>query len=474
MRNRRGTGLGPMIASILVFIACALLAYQVYQDVEEPKTGSITAVTKIQDELADKKKEIKIKQEEISRMRLALSGDLHDKVFFDPQARAEGNYIPDAMLLRAIATETDLPIVRQYNSTNNRELPQTWGWEQTFPAFVAQGALDEPALSDLELTVQTDPDNGEPYYAHIRDLHKDMVQIIDACTKLLNDKRTERGNVYQQVNDRTANNRTLIDADRETIEDARTRLVDVEEEYKNEIRDRSEQVSRLTDDLAVQVAELGDMQAKTIKEEAALRTEIAVLESRVADLLSKKAKTLSETAADGEVIHVDEALGYAWVDLGHQHGVRAGMKFEVFSVLKGGRKQVKGMIEIRQVQDDRSQASIIEGYTVYDPVEQAKIELPRHLNPIVRGDRIRSPFFDPDEQQIFVFIGNNLTNEHYSLRELTLKIEEVGGRVDEEVSVETDFVIAIEHAEEMPEFKTALQFGISIMRERDLLKYLRR
>ncbi len=478
MRHRRGTGLGPLIASILIFFACALLAYQLYNDVEEEKKGARVELREAEQALENAEKDFRIKRREIAEMRKALGGSLHEVMSFDPAYGTR--YIPDMAMLTALVTEDEWGRdgapgrLREWAASENIELGP--GYEQTFPGFVAQAAQEESALSqyNLNLEVKVDEETQTPYYAHTRNLHKDMVEIIRACTKFLNERRDERGNMYQVAHDHITNNQALIQTDRDSIDDFRERLKDLEREYTNEISSRNVTIANLGTELAGYREQLGEEKAKAVREQADIQAQIAVLSSRIADLLRKRQKTQSETAADGEVIHVDESLGYAWVDLGHNHGARPGMKFEVFSILKGGRKQVKGMVEIREVHDDRSQASIIEGYTIYDPELQEKIELPRYLNPIIKGDRIRSPFFDPEEEPVFVFVGENLTNPHYSMRELTLKIQEIGGRVEDEVTIETDFVIAIERAEESTAFETALQFGINIMRERDLLKFLRR
>ena len=58
--------------------------------------------------------------------------------------------------------------------------------------------------------------------------------------------------------------------------------------------------------------------------------------------------------------------------------------------------------------------------------------------------------------------------------ELVRRIEETGGRVDKTVSIDTDFIVAIENAEQSDEFQKAVQFGVVIMREPELLEYLGR
>jgi NAD-dependent DNA ligase len=98
-------------------------------------------------------------------------------------------------------------------------------------------------------------------------------------------------------------------------------------------------------------------------------------------------------------------------------------------------------------------------------------------DPIVKGDLIASPFFDKQKTIHFAFIGDKLKNDRYSKDELIRRIEEEGGQVDKTVSIATDIAIALEGEEGIEsseEFVRAVQFGVIIMRERELLDFLGR
>jgi NAD-dependent DNA ligase len=74
-----------------------------------------------------------------------------------------------------------------------------------------------------------------------------------------------------------------------------------------------------------------------------------------------------------------------------------------------------------------------------------------------------------------VFVGEKLSpRSRYTMYELVRRIEEHGGRVDKTVTIDTDFMIAIEKAEESDEFQKGVQFGVIVMREPELLEYLGR
>jgi NAD-dependent DNA ligase len=152
------------------------------------------------------------------------------------------------------------------------------------------------------------------------------------------------------------------------------------------------------------------------------------------------------------------------------------MSFQVFRYIKGGRKRLKGKIIVKAVEADMAKVTIVEGARLKDPVTKKILVLPLRDDPIVKGDLIRTPLFDRNEQQVFVFLGDKPTNTIYKKKELERKIEEAGGKVDKEVSIATDFVILLGGAEdeERDPIDKAGQFGCIFMRESELLEYLSR
>lgn len=208
-------------------------------------------------------------------------------------------------------------------------------------------------------------------------------------------------------------------------------------------------------------------QARTEKQElekqlnmeiAALRSEIAEKKRRIKELIKKPTSTLMWCDPDGEILTTDNRLGNCWIDLSRRDGLRVGSVFEVFRYIKGGRRKAKGRIEIKQVGNEVSQAAIIE---MLDPED----------DPIVKGDHIISPFFDKHETKSFVIAGE-LTNPIYSEQEVIKMIEEMGGKVAHDVTVETDFLIVGKGAEDTEKYTRALDLGTTIMLEKELFKFL--
>src|SRR5690606_36561568 len=137
-------------------------------------------------------------------------------------------------------------------------------------------------------------------------------------------------------------------------------------------------------------------------------------EGKIKDLTKKKRKSFAEvTEADGEVVYADPTLGYAWINLGSSHGVRPNLRFQAYQFIKGGRQRVKGVLEVRKVEGDMSQCAILENEEVQDPITGEHLVVPNADDPVVKGDLIRNPFFDAQEQRVYVFLGKRLTNRNY-------------------------------------------------------------
>jgi len=192
--------------------------------------------------------------------------------------------------------------------------------------------------------------------------------------------------------------------------------------------------------------------------EARLKSEISQLNERIQQMTEKKKRSLEDTQEDGEIVLADHRLGKVWIDIGRKHHLRRGLTFKAFQYVKGGMRKYKGLLEVKKVEADHAVAAVVEEFDAADP--------------IVKGDFIASPFYDKKKQMVFVFVGESLTNQRYAKDQLERRIRDFGGRVDDGVSIETDFVIAIRNAEHSPEFQKAVQFGTVIMREAELLEFL--
>lgn len=208
--------------------------------------------------------------------------------------------------------------------------------------------------------------------------------------------------------------------------------------------------------------------------EVRLRNDIQSRQRRIDELTKKQRKGFIETSQpDGEITYADAQLGYGWIDLGKVHGLRRGTRFQIYQYAKGGRQKVKGYCEVKKVEQDMAQVAILPDYEYFDPDTKERFVLPDPQDPVVKGDLIRSPVFEKDAQPKFYFLGQKLANRYYTKDELVKKIEEFGGKVLKELTVEVDFVVVLVKGEEdTKNYELATQLGATFMKEEELLDYI--
>jgi hypothetical protein len=301
----------------------------------------------------------------------------------------------------------------------------------------------------------------------LRDQYSSLDEVISALVNANFDyakAESEMKNEIQTKEEEVSKSKEEVvkaqDAWKADIEKLRAEIQRLEMEKKSEkdrfeeeIKKISEEKKRLQDDLET-------LQKQKELEASRLRTQIGDLRGRLERVLKKKPRDLKWADPDGEIYLSDMNLGLCWIDLGTLHHVQAGMIFEVFRTGKGGMRVFKGRIEIRRVSDDLSQCAILD---CYDPEN----------DPIVKGDYIISPLYERDETPILVFIGD-FKNPFYSKRQLEKKLAEFGVKVEERVSVNTDWIIIGENPEAHEDYEKARFWNIPVMREEELLRYIGR
>jgi predicted nuclease with TOPRIM domain len=158
---------------------------------------------------------------------------------------------------------------------------------------------------------------------------------------------------------------------------------------------------------------------------------------------------------DGEVLRVEEELGFAWINIGRQDRLRRGL---VFQTVGGGKRVTKGRVEVARVEEDFAEVRILETIDPY--------------NPIAIGDQVTSPFYNKETTPIFVFAGDRPVNNRLSREEMVQKIEAFGGTVEDDVRLETAFVVALAGYAETDEYDEARSLGVTILREQELLEFI--
>jgi hypothetical protein len=181
------------------------------------------------------------------------------------------------------------------------------------------------------------------------------------------------------------------------------------------------------------------------------------LEGRLDSVIEKQKRAIT-CIPDGEVIRADIDHGYAYIDIGWKHRVAPGSRFNVYSVRKGGRREIKGEIRIIRTEKDFSQCAILKVVDREDP--------------IVRGDHVFSRFFEAGVSKSFVFLGKfGAAGGRYSEEQLRRIVLENGHTVSEYVRADTDFaLIGDDYKADEKKWSAVKDFRVQLIPAKELVR----
>ncbi len=287
----------------------------------------------------------------------------------------------------------------------------------------------------------------------------------------------EVGTLTQRITDLTnqlAQARTAL-ADVQKEKDGRistlsAELSDAQANARTEISTLEANVSRLTGDrnrLDAEVKEkmgnLDDLNKKIEEAKAQYQSYVRNATREKNDMLPLQQKP------DGEVTAVSEQLGRVWINLGAGDRLSEGV---VFRVTGKDPSDVKGLIEVVDVQPTRAECRIVSVTDTYDP--------------IVVSHRIWNDLYHAKGQRYAVIAGR--FDGTWNEKELRVLLGQIGITVQDKIDINTDFLIAgaaqavenedgeqeIVEVAETPVYKDAIAQGLTILSIRDIEQYFRK
>lgn len=434
-----------LIFAILVSLVLLGVCYKLNEDLTAQEAKVRSAERKLEDE----KKRVKELAAENKSIKELVTGD--------PTAQFSKDHYDDTILKEANKTLQDI-LSEEWIATDD--------WKN----------IQDPDVKAIWEKIASY--RGEmDHFRSLNQLSKELMEQLKAVIHLIPRLRYERIRANEQVRSIRDQMDKMRAAKDKEIDDLRARLTAADDQILEQARKYDQEKKVLQDDIAKLREENKRITRDNAFVVARLESEKAQLLAKIKDLTKKEQRTFTANAKpDGEVVYADANLGYAWIDLGSNHGLRRNTQFHVYQYIKGGRQKVKGVIEVRRVEPDMSQCAILLEQEVKDPVTGEKVVVPDPNDPIVKGDLIRNPFFDKDEQKVFVFFGSKTHNGTYNLAEMKRKVAEFGGKVESKVTTETDFVVVLDEEDEdfREKFELATQFGVIFMREDEFLEYIGR
>ena len=141
------------------------------------------------------------------------------------------------------------------------------------------------------------------------------------------------------------------------------------------------------------------------------------------------------------------------------------MKFLVAKRGKQGKFKYKGEVEVKKVWMTYSEVHIIEVYG--------------RDAPLIDGDMLVNPLYNPNRSMIVCFAGEQRLNraKFSSVQEATNRIIEMGGTVRKEIGLDVDYVIFTETASQRQRsnyeaFNKAVFLEIPIAEAAEIYKFL--
>jgi len=233
---------------------------------------------------------------------------------------------------------------------------------------------------------------------------------------------------------------------------------------QNRATENSSKSQSSIDALRNQVSDLeGQMQKLTTdakKEKNLLENMVLAREAQVRESQDRVRMIREKDTSDGQVVDVSGGTGVAYIDAGFRQGVKPGMRFKVYELLKGGEKHWKGDLQVREVEENMSSANIVTAQDI--------------ANPVKRGDQISSPIFDRDRAPVFAFVGE--PTGRYSKEDLARLLAMQGAKVSPSVTVDVDFLVVgrksdadgAPEIEATPEYERAIEYSIDMISVREL------
>lgn len=249
----------------------------------------------------------------------------------------------------------------------------------------------------------------------------------DAARADLRAKNDELESIRSDYERSTATLTAQIDSYRSELEDLRG---GVQSQTTTYISDLSEARAQFD-------AELSNLQ----RELNSRRNEIERLETIVQSFDRSGTRLLAEDEAsliDGTVVGLNPASNEVFISRGRLDNMVLGMTFEVYAANTSVRPNAEG--------EYPSGKATIEVVRIDENSSVGRILRSTRGNPIIEGDKLVNPVYDPNKVYNFVVFGNFDTNRDFVFTpqersELVALVEEWGGRVESDISGETDFLV---------------------------------
>lgn len=194
----------------------------------------------------------------------------------------------------------------------------------------------------------------------------------------------------------------------------------------------------------------------------------SLLEAKNADLNTKLAFTRQPDVPKGSIIATSDLLPIGYIDIGDEGRAMVGMRFEAVNYDSKHKLAPKGFVVITRVEPK---------------ISEVRFEASDKLNPIVKGDLLLNPLYNPKSDRVAVLAGR-FPLVVGGRKGIEQKLKDLGVTVREKVDASTDYLIVGNpdlsntgdpmDMEANPEVMAAARFGTMRYTLKELEGYFRK
>lgn len=280
------------------------------------------------------------------------------------------------------------------------------------------------SLDGLKLELPEEDDTAEKLMRTERAKAVAAQSLADSVKTEREKVQKELENEQQALAEAAENHKKALEKVNSEFDEYRKLAVAEKEKLRKDLEDVRSQRQQALTEVRLTQAGMEELEALHRKEELAWEVDRTKLLMRLQDL-----RTVAKERSAGLVLSVDAQRRAATINRGRQDRVTPGMIFGVYSETPLGERTSKGRLEVRTVGELASVVALID----YDP-----------RNPVVQGDYLLSPFVAVEHPKFVVagWLGPQL---EYGETEIRALIERWGGETEDEVAVDTDYLVMGEY-----------------------------
>ncbi|HUY32137.1 MAG TPA: hypothetical protein VMV69_05105 [Pirellulales bacterium] len=287
--------------------------------------------------------------------------------------------------------------------------------------------VDETAAADFNKYVTALSEEKKNYHSALEYLYS---TYLDKDDKLVAKTNQHMALEKEKEAFEAAKNLLVAEAQKKQQE-AEDLLKKAQDDFTEERKKKNDQEQLLTDQLKAKEEALDSLKDSSKKEIEVVKSEKTKVE-KILVAVNKKNSEIDPASGfevpDGLILRVSQKAGSVWINVGQADGLRRQVTFSVVGADEnvGKDQPTKGRIEVTEV--------------ISAHFAQCRILDDNITDPLVEGDKIFTPLWQPGRSESFGIVGKiDMNGDGEDDREMIVDlIHMAGGRVDAQVDPKTD------------------------------------